>query len=74
MEFKERIRSLREDKDLTQENIAKIFNTTQRRISYLEKGTTQPSLKDIEQYCYYFNLSADYILGFTNNPIPLPKK
>lgn len=71
MNFNDRIRALREDNDITQESIAKIFNTTQRRISYLEKGTTQPTLKDIEQYCYYFNLSADYILGFINNPRPL---
>ena len=73
IEFKDRIRALREDNDLTQKQISKIFNTTQRRISYLESGTTQPTLKDIEQYCYYFNLSADYILGFTNTPKSLPR-
>lgn len=68
MTFCDRIRALREDNDLTQEAIAKIFNTTQRRISYLENGITHPTLKDIEQYCYFFNISADYILGFTNTP------
>ncbi len=74
MKFNERIRALREDNDQTQEHIAKIFNTTQRKISRLETGESEPNLTDIQQYCFHFNLSADYILGFTDNPIPLPKK
>ncbi len=74
MNFNERIRNLREDIDKTQKEIATIFNTTQRKISRLETGESQPSLQDIKQYCHYFNKSADYILGFTNEPKPLPKK
>lgn len=74
MEFKERIRALREDSDKTQTDIAIIFNTTQRKISRLETGDSQPTLQDIKQYCYYFDKSADYILGFTNSPKPLPKQ
>lgn len=74
MEFKERIRALREDIDKTQTEIAIIFKTTQRKISRLETGESQPTLQDISQYCHYFNKSADYILGFTNEPKPLPKK
>lgn len=74
MEFNERIRGLREDKDLTQLQLAIIFNTTQRKISRLETGQSQPTLYDIKQYCFYFEKSADYILGYTNEPKPLPKK
>lgn len=73
MEFNERIRALREDIDKTQTDIAIIFNTTQRKISRLETGASQPTIQDIKQYCYYFDKSADYILGFTNTPKPLPK-
>lgn len=73
MEFNERIRALREDIDKTQTDIAIIFNTTQRKISRLETGNSQPTIQDIKQYCYYFDKSADYILGFTNTPKPLPK-
>lgn len=74
MNFNERIRNLREDNDKTQAQLAIIFNTTQRKISRLETGESQPSLQDIKQYCVYFNKSADYILGYTNEPKPLPKK
>lgn len=74
MNFNERIRALREDDDKTQSDIAKIFNTTQRKISRLETGDSQPTLQDIEQYCLLFNKSADYILGFTNTPKPFPKR
>lgn len=74
MKFNERIRALREDTDKTQKDIAIIFNTTQRKISRLETGQSEPTLQDIKQYCYYFNKSADYILGFTNTPKPLPKQ
>ena len=74
MKFNERIRALREDEDKTQSDIAKIFNTTQRKISRLETGESQPTLQDIEQYCLLYNKSADYILGYTDVPKPLPKK
>ena len=74
MTFAERIRSLREDEDRTQEDMAKIFNTTQRKISRLETGQSNPSLLDIQQYCYHYNLSADYILGYTDKKIKLSER
>ena len=74
MKFNERIRNLRVDEDKTQKDIAIIFNTTQRKISRLETGESQPSLQDISQYCHYFNKSADYILGFTDEPKQLPRR
>ena len=74
LKFNERIRALREDEDKTQSDIAKIFNTTQRKISRLETGQSEPTLLDIQQYCYYFNKSADYILGYINEPRPLNPK
>lgn len=74
MNFNERIRNLREDADQTQKQIAIIFKTTQRKISRLETGDSQPTLQDIQQYCLYFNKSADYILGYTDEAKEYPKK
>lgn len=74
MKFNERIRALREDEDKTQSEMAVIFNTTQRKISRLETGQSEPTLLDIKQYCTYYNLSADYILGLSDDPKPLKKK
>lgn len=74
MKFNERIKALREDKDLRQVDIAKALKTTQRRVSHLETGDSEPTLLDIEQYCRFFDKSADYMLGYTNDPKPFPEK
>lgn len=74
MRFNERIRSLREEFDFTQSELAKRFNMTQRKISRLETGDSQPSLHDIFLYCHFFAVSADYILGFTDKRKVFPKK
>ena len=63
MEFKDNIRALREDNDLTQWDIAKLLNTNQRRISRLENGITEPCIQDIKIYCKIFKVSADWILN-----------
>ena len=58
---------LRTDHDLSQDDLAKKLGTTQRRISYLEKGTTEPNTDDIRKYCRYFKVSADFILGLNQS-------
>ena len=68
----ERLRGLREDKDLTQEQLGKILNMTQRKISRLEKGDTQITISDLKAYCDFFKISADYILGY-KKPLPWPR-
>lgn len=69
MKFNEIIYNLREDKEpqMTQTELGKELNITQRKISYLEKGKIEPNIEDIITYCKYFNVSADYILGLTND-------
>ena len=69
-----RIKELRQDKDLKQKEVADKCNITQRKVSYIENGTTEPNLEDLRALCRLFNVSADYILGFTNELKPLPKK
>lgn len=66
--FSERIRALREDGDLNQTDMAKILGTNQRKISRLETGECEPNIEDIKNYCLYFNISADFLLGLTNEP------
>lgn len=61
--FGEKIRNLREDMDLNQTQLALAINVSQRKISYLECGKSEPSLEDIVAFCNYFHVSADYLLG-----------
>lgn len=71
--FGEKIRLLREDKELNQTQLGLAVNMTQRKISYLENGKYEPSLDDIQMLCRFFNVSADYLLGFSK-PLPFPKR
>ena len=66
--FSERIRALREDRDLNQTDIAEILGTNQRKISRLETGDCEPNIEDIKNYCIYFNISADFLLGLSDKP------
>lgn len=64
MEFCDKLRSLRKSRRprLTQEELAEKLNMTQRKISRMETGETEPSLEDIRTICRYFNVSADWLL------------
>lgn len=68
-----RIRDLREDKDLSQEKIAKIIRTTQQQYSKIETGKSDISGEKLILLAKFYNVSADYILGLTNDPKP-PKR
>ena len=59
----ERIRNLREDRDLNQTQLGNAVNMTQRKISYIECGKIEPSVGDIIAFCHFFKVSADYLLG-----------
>lgn len=71
--FGEKIRLLREEKELNQTELGSAVNMTQRKISYLENGKYEPSLDDIQMLCRFFNVSADFLLGFPK-PLPYPKR
>ena len=69
----EKIRLLREDKELNQTELGKAVNMTQRKISYLENDKYEPSIEDVKALCRFFNISADYLLGFPKN-MPYPER
>ena len=68
MKYNERIRDLREDKDLTQTEVAEVLNTSQTVYSRYEIGIRALPIEHLIKLCKFYNVSADYILGFTNNP------
>ena len=61
--FGEKIRNLREDAELNQTQLGEAIHATQRKISYIERNTYEPSLNDIISLCRFFKVSADYLLG-----------
>ena len=75
MTFGEKLRLLREEKELNQTQLGHAVNMTQRKVSYLENDRYEPSVEDIRTLCRYFHVSADYLLGFSNNlPFPVRKR
>ena len=71
--FGEKIRNLREDADMNQSQLGKAVGMTQRKVSYIECGKYEPSIEDMKALCSFFNVSADYLLGFPKN-MPYPKR
>ena len=71
MKYK-RIRDLREDKDLTQTEIAKILNITQRTYSRYENGERSVPLELLCRIADYYKVSVDYLLERTDIKRPYP--
>lgn len=61
--YYERIRDLREDNDLTQQDVANVLKTTQQVYSRYEKGENELPIHHLVTLCKFFKVSADYILG-----------
>lgn len=67
MAYLTRLRDLREDKDMTQTDLATLLQTTQPQIVRYEAGKRDIPLDKLVFLCRYFNVSADYLLGLPNN-------
>lgn len=63
MEFKDRLKELRERRGLSQLELAKRVNISNAIISMYEKGTRSPSREMLEALADYFNVDIDYLMG-----------
>ena len=68
----ERIRNLREDKDLTQTNIADYLHITQRTYSRYENDERAIPIEILSKLADFHNTSVDYLIGRTNIMTPYP--
>lgn len=62
MQFYERLKELREDKDLTQAEIAQIIGVGQSYYSKQERNDKPFQIEQIITLCEFYGVSADYIL------------
>lgn len=69
-----RIRDLREDKDLKQEDLAKLLNCTQACYSNYENGRRDIPTEVLKALADFYNVSIDYLLERTNDKRPYPKR
>ena len=67
MHYIKRMRDLREDHDLTQQEVAKILGTSQTMYARYERGANEMPIHHLITLCAFYKVSADYILGLTDN-------
>ena len=65
MNYRERIKNVREDHDLTQAQVGK----SQQGYNHIEMGRAELKIDDLIRLCKFYDLSADYLIGLTDNPI-----
>lgn len=66
-EYFEIFRELREDRDLSQTEIAKVLGTTQQVYSRYEKGINEMPIRHLRMLCQFYQVSADYVLSLHKN-------
>ena len=65
--IKSRIRDLREDNDLTQQQVAEAIGITQRKYSYLETETQPLTDELLVRLADFYDVNIDYLLFRTEN-------
>ncbi len=68
MQYYPRLRDLREDKDLTQEQLVKILKMHKTTYTNYEQGKREPPFELIIKLAKLYNVSIDYIAGLTDVP------
>lgn len=65
MNYRERMRSLREDNDLTQAQVARILQKSQQGYNHIEIGRAELKIEDLIRLCDFYHVTADYLIGRT---------
>ena len=71
MDYRTRLRDLREDGDYTQEQIGKLINKSQQGYNHIEMGRAELKIEDLILLCRFYQVSADYMIGLTDEPKPI---
>lgn len=68
VDYRSRLKNIREDRDLTQAEIGRLLNKSQQGYNHIEAGRAELKIDDLIVLCQFYNLSADYMIGLTNIP------
>lgn len=66
--FSSRLKKLREEKGYSMAALAKEIDATGVSIGYYERGERVPDIETLKKICDFFGVSADYLLGISDNP------
>ena len=74
VDYRTRLRNIREDRDLTQADVGKVLNKSQQGYNHIEIGRAELKIDDLATLCRFYDLSADYIIGLVNEPVSFRHK
>ncbi len=63
MPYRERLRSLREDRDLPPAQVGAVIDKSQQGYSHIESGRAELKIDDLVLLCRFYEVSADYMIG-----------
>ena len=63
MNYRQRMRDLREDHDLSQAEAGKIIHKSQQGYSHIENGRAELKIEDLIELCLFYQVSAHYCMG-----------
>ena len=63
MSYRQRLKELREDADISQTKIARILHTTQQQVYKYESQQQEMTVPKLKALCEFYGVSADYLLG-----------
>lgn len=73
MDYRTRIRNIREDHDLTQAEIGRLLQKSQQGYNHIETGRAKLKIEDLVILCRFYNISADYMIDLSDTPTPIKK-
>ena len=68
VDFYQRLKDLREDHDLTQQDVADVLQTTREQISKYETGKQMMGVDKYIKLARFYNVSLDYLTGIIDTP------
>jgi len=70
--FGQRLKMLRQEKGIKQEELAQMLNISRKTISAYETGRANPQMDTIQKVAKIFGVTVDFLLGNTDSPVPVP--
>ena len=74
MNYRTRIKDLREDNDKTQQQIADYLGTSQTMYARYERGANEMPLRHLIRLAEYYNVDINYLCGLSNIKNPYPRR
>ena len=69
MDYRTRMRNLREDSDLTQKELGAVINKSQQGYSHIEDGRAELKIDDLIKLCKFYNVTSDYFIGLSEDKV-----